>query len=280
MAAQEPGTYTYRYPHPAVAVDLAIFSIRDDELSVLLVQRGVEPFKGLWALPGGFVRMDEDLLDGARRELQEETGVEHAWLEQVGAFGKPDRDPRERVISVAFCAIISSDRIELRAGSDATSARWWRYTEVQGLAFDHMEIVSRAREQLIDRVRRSALALQFLPSEFTLSELQRVHESILGEEIDKRNFRKWVTDLNYVEPTGGERRGGQHRPAALFRARPTARLMAFDASAEMPESQADTRASKAIEGAYRKGFNDALRAMRQRMDAAEAELRRSAPSPK
>lgn len=280
MSAPEPGTYTYRYPHPAVAVDLAIFSIRENQLSVLLVQRGVEPFKGLWALPGGFVRMDEDLVVGARRELQEETGIEHAWLEQVGAFGQPDRDPRERVISVAFYAIISSDRIELRAGSDATSARWWRCSEVQGLAFDHMEIVSRARGHLTDRVRRSALALQFLPSEFTLSELQQVHEAILGEEIDKRNFRKWVTNLDFMEPTGGERRGGQHRPAALYRARPTAGSMAFETMPEMPESKDETRATKAIEGAYRKGFSDALRAMRQRFDSAEAELRRAAPSPK
>lgn len=276
MAENAPRTYSYKYPHPAVAVDLAIFSIREGALCVLLVERGVEPFKGRWALPGGFLRMEEDLQVGARRELQEETGVEHAWLEQVGAFGRPDRDPRERVISVAFYAIIASDRIELRAGSDATSARWWRCDEVSQLAFDHSEILARARERLTDRVRRSALALQFLPAEFTLSELQHVHESILGEDIDKRNFRKWVTSLKYLESTGGERRGGQHRPAALFRARPQAGTLSFDEATDMPESEDTTRNARAVEAAYRKGFNEGLRALRQRLEAAEADLRRAA----
>jgi 8-oxo-dGTP diphosphatase len=275
MATLTPEPSTYKYPHPAVAVDLAIFSIRDSALCVLLVERGVEPFRGRWALPGGFVRMDEDLQAGAERELQEETGVRHAYLEQVGAFGKPDRDPRERVISIAFYAIISSDQLELRAGSDATSARWWKCDDVPPLAFDHTGILSSARERLTDRVRRSSLALQFLPTEFALSDLQHVHELILGESIDKRNFRKWVMGLNYLEPTGSERRGGQHRPAALFRARPQASVLRLELPLESGQEGADSRASRAVETAYRTGFNEGLRALRQRVDAAEQDLRRS-----
>jgi 8-oxo-dGTP diphosphatase len=259
-------------------VDLAIFSIRDGQLCLLLIERGVEPFKGRWALPGGFVRMTEDLQAGAQRELLEETGISQAYLEQVGAFGRPDRDPRERVISVGFYAIIASDRIELRAGSDARLARWWPCDELPALAFDHSQILARAREQLKDRVRRSAVALQFLPPEFTLTELQLVHELILGEKIDKRNFRKWVTGLKYLHATGRERRGGPHRPAALFRARPNANALAADAGFDAPEEDLARTTSRAVDAAYRKGFLDGLRAFRQRLATVEDELSRSLKS--
>jgi 8-oxo-dGTP diphosphatase len=209
--------YTYEYPHPSVTVDMVIFTVRERRLELLLIERGGEPFKGSWALPGGFVRMDEDLSDAAVRELQEETGITVRYLRQVGAFGRPGRDPRERVISVAFGAIIPSTGLTLAAGTDAANVRWWPFDPLPPLAFDHGEIVKAAHDHIVDQLSRSLIAFQFLPAEFTLTELQQVHEAIQGGELDKRNFRKWIASLDTVEPTGRKRGGEQHRPAELYR---------------------------------------------------------------
>ena len=210
-------TYSYRHPHPAVAVDVAIFTVREQRLEVLLVERGVEPYKGSWALPGGFVRIHEDLLAAAARELKEETGVEGAYLRQVGAFGAPGRDPRERVISIAYFAILSSETIALEASTDAAAAKWCPFTALPRLAFDHKEIVAAAHRALVDELSNSLIAFQFLGDEFTLTELQQVHEAIRGEPLDKRNFRKWIAAVGTVRATGRLRRAGQHRPAELYR---------------------------------------------------------------
>ena len=209
--------YQYEYPHPAVTTDIVIFTIRDGRLKLLLIRRGAEPFKGKWALPGGFVGIDESLEDGARRELQEETGVSDVWLEQLYSFGAPDRDPRERVITVAYYALIPSDRLEIRAATDAEAVGWFALDELPELAFDHARIVAMAQERLAAKLDYSTIAFQFMPAQFTLSELQRVYEIILGEEIDKRNFRKWVLALEQIEETGEQRREGAHRPAMLYR---------------------------------------------------------------
>lgn len=265
--------YTYRHPHPAVAADLAIFTIRDDALELLLIERAREPFVGRWALPGGFVRENEDLVSAAARELQEETGVEHAYLEQVGAFGAPARDPRERVISIAFFAIVTTDVAIARAGSDARSVRWWPTESLPELAFDHATIVAAARQRLVDKVRRTTIALEFLPAEFTLSELQRVHELVLGEAIDKRNFRKWIAGLGYIEPTGRERRGGQFRPAALYRAKPGAIAQAIDGM-DVDVAEPDSQHERALEAAYRRGYAEGVQALREKVDVAERELLR------
>jgi 8-oxo-dGTP diphosphatase len=209
--------YRYEYPHPAVTTDIVIFTIRDDRLKLLLIRRGGEPFKGKWALPGGFVGIDESLEDGARRELEEETGVSAVWLEQLYTFGAPDRDPRERVITVAYYALIPSDRLAIRAATDAEAVGWFAMDELPELAFDHRRIVAMACERLKAKLDYSTIAFQFMPARFTLSELQRVYEIILGEEIDKRNFRKWVLALEQIEETGEQRREGAHRPAMLYR---------------------------------------------------------------
>lgn len=140
--------YSYDYPHPAVTTDVVVFAMRGDELSVLLIRRAEPPFKDSWALPGGFVNIDESLEDCARRELQEETGVSGVSLEQLHTFGEPDRDPRERVISVAYYALIPSDRTEPRAGSDAAGASWFGVDELPTLAFDHDRIIAMARRHL------------------------------------------------------------------------------------------------------------------------------------
>jgi 8-oxo-dGTP diphosphatase len=197
--------YSYDYPHPAVTTDIVIFTIRQDELKLLLIKRALPPFEGQWALPGGFVHIDESLEAGARRELEEETGVRDVYLEQLYTFGKPDRDPRERVITVAYYALIASDQIELRAASDAEGVSWFGMDELPALAFDHADIL------------KMAIALQFMPAAFTLSELQQVYELILREPIDKRNFRKKILSLKQLEETGEDKREGPHRPAKLYR---------------------------------------------------------------
>ncbi len=210
-------TYAYDYPHPAVTVDLAIFTIQDDDFKVLLIERGIEPFEGMWALPGGFVGIDESLRRAAWRELKEETGVNAAFLEQLSAFGHPDRDPRERVITVAYYALIPSDRLQLKASTDAREARLFSMSDLPQLAFDHAKILRRAHRKLKDRIDDTIIALQLVPESFTLSELQRVHERILGAPLDKRNFRKKVKALDLLTLTGEEKRDGPHRPAKLYR---------------------------------------------------------------
>jgi 8-oxo-dGTP diphosphatase len=209
--------YTYEHPHPAVTVDIVVFTIEDDALKVLLVQRALAPYEGIWALPGGFVEIDESLRRAAWRELREETGVSAAYLEQLQAFGHPDRDPRERVITVAYFALIPAERLAVQAASDARDARLFMLDEVPELAFDHSKILSRAHEHLKGKLDNPIIALQLVGQFFTLPELQRVHERILGESVDKRNFRKKVLAQGLIEVTGKVQRAGSHRPARLYR---------------------------------------------------------------
>jgi len=211
--------YTYNYPHPAVTVDVVIFTIRDEELKLLLIRRAGEPYRGKWALPGGFVRLDEDLEAAARRELEEETGVTGVYLEQLYTFGHPERDPRERVITIAYYALIPSDKVRLQAATDAEAVGWFGLGELTSLAFDHDDIVAMAHQRLVAKLDYSTIAFQFLPETFTLTELQRVYEIILREALDKRNFRKWVLALDQIEETGDLHRDSACRPAKLYRMR-------------------------------------------------------------
>lgn len=216
--------YQYEYPHPAVTVDVVIFTIRDRQLKLLLIRRAGEPYRGKWALPGGFVQMAEGLKEAARRELEEETGVSGVYLEQLYTFGRPDRDPRERVITVAYYALIPSEKVELRAATDAEAVGWFGMDELPELAFDHAEIVEMAHERLTAKLDYSTIAFAFMPELFTLSELQEVYEIILRQEMDKRNFRKWILALERIEETDEERRGGIHRPARLYRVKHPGRV--------------------------------------------------------
>jgi len=209
--------YNYDYPHPAVTVDIVIFTIVDDDFKVLLFQRDNGPFEGMWALPGGFVGVDESLRRAAWRELKEETGVHAAFLEQLSAFGHPDRDPRERVITVAYYALIPFDRLQPKAATDARMAELFSMNELPELAFDHARILRRAHQKVKGKIDEPVIALQLVPESFTLSELQRVHERILGTPLDKRNFRKRIQALDLLMPTGEQRRDGPHRPAKLYR---------------------------------------------------------------
>jgi 8-oxo-dGTP diphosphatase len=208
--------YQYEYPHPSVSTDIVIFTIQEEQLKVLLIRRLSEPFKNGWALPGGFVEIDEDLEQAALRELQEETGIRGVYLEQLYTFGQPDRDPRERVITVAYYSLVPIDRLSVGAASDARELGWFGIDQLPELAFDHRTIISKAKQRLTAKLDYSTIALQFMPSKFTLSELQRVYEIIHGEALDKRNFRKRVMAYGCMEDTGDVSRNGSHRPARLY----------------------------------------------------------------
>ena len=202
-----------------LTVDTVIFTVRDDALQVLLVRRGIAPFKGRWAIPGGFVLADESLDDAARRELREETGLTDVWLEQLYTFGDPGRDPRGRVITASYFALISPDRAPPLplAGGDAADARWWNAADLpRPLAFDHEGILSTAIQRLRGKLTYTTIAFELLPQKFTLSEVQRVYEAILGEPIDKRNFRKRIDLLGIVRPLGETTSARAGRPARLF----------------------------------------------------------------
>ncbi len=216
--------YTYRYPHPAVTTDIVIFTIRQDELKVLLIKRALPPHKNQWALPGGFINLDESLEEGARRELEEETGVTDVYLEQLYTFGEPERDPRERVVTVAYYALVPSDEFDIQAGTDAEGVSWFGMKEIPDLAFDHQDILKMAHERLKAKLDYSTIAFQFMPRDFTLSELQHVYEVIGREKIDKRNFRKRILSLNLIKETGKDKRDGAHRPAKLYRVKNPKRI--------------------------------------------------------
>ncbi len=207
-----------QYERPSVTVDVVIFTLRRRQLHVLLVQRKHWPFEGMWAIPGGFVRMDESLEDAARRELAEETGIDDPdiYLEQLYTFGDPGRDPRTRVITVAYFALISSDHLCLRADSDAAVADWFPAYHPPELAFDHARILRYAIQRLRYKLEYTALAFQLLPETFTLTELQEAYEHILDEKLDKRNFRRKVLAAGVLEETPLIR-SGDHRPAKLYR---------------------------------------------------------------
>lgn len=211
--------YCYEYPHPAVTTDVVVFAIRNDRLEFLLIKRASEPYQGHWALPGGFVDIDEDLNACALRELEEETGITGVYLEQLCSVGTPRRDPRERVISVVYFAVLAEDKLEARAASDAAAVAWFSVRDYPRLAFDHNMIVQKAHHRLAAKLSYSTIALQFMPRRFTLSQLQRVYELILGEELDKRNFRKRVLSMDCLKEDGGLLNGGKHRPAKLYQAK-------------------------------------------------------------
>ena len=212
-------SYQYDYPHPAVTTDVVLFGLIDQSLQVLLVRRAHPPFENTWARPGGFLDIDEDLEECALRELEEETGVRGVYLEQLYTFGKPDRDPRERVITVAYYALVPSTGIQIKAASDASESRWFAWHDLPELAFDHAEIIHKAHQRVASKLDYSTIALKFMPEKFTLGELQTVYETILDEPLDKRNFRKRVRAYGCLVETGETRRNGNHRPARLYRAK-------------------------------------------------------------
>ena len=197
-------------------MDIVIFTVREGSLQVLLVKRGVPPFEGQYAIPGGFLREGESLEEAALRELYEEAGVRNLFLEQLYTFGGPKRDPRGRVVTVAYYALIASDKLSLTAGADAAEAQWFPANDLPPLAFDHKHILDYAVERLKNKLEYTTVGFQLLPEKFTLGELQAVYEAILGKQLDKRNFRRKIALLGILKPLREWQHTGR-KPAQLFR---------------------------------------------------------------
>ncbi len=209
--------FTYQYPRAALTVDCVVFGFDESGLKVLLIRRGLEPFLNRWALPGGFVRPDEALDAAALRELQEETGLHEIYLEQLYTFGGIDRDPRERVISVAYFALVRRADHLPAAATDAAEAAWFEAEKVPALAFDHAEILKMALERLRGKIRWQPVGFELLPKKFTLTQFQALYEAILGRELDKRNFRKKLLALDLLVALEESTTAASRRPAQLFR---------------------------------------------------------------
>ncbi len=201
-------------PNASVTADVVLFTVREEALQVLLVRRAAPPFRGRWALPGGFVEPGETIEAAARRELEEETGLSDVYLEQLYTFGDPGRDPRGRTVTVAYYALIRP--APPRAASDAAEAAWFPADRPPRLAFDHDDILRTALARLRAKLSYTTVGFQLLPETFTLPELQRLYETILGRRLDKRNFRRKVLSLGLLQPRPGKRAEGAHRPARLY----------------------------------------------------------------
>lgn len=210
-------SYTYEYPRPALAVDCVVFGLDESDLKVLLIQRQLEPFIHCWALPGGFVRMEESADEAALRELEEETGIDKVYLEQLYTFSDINRDPRGRVVTVAYYALAKLSDHRIRAATDAENVAWFDIDDLPQLAFDHSEILDMARERLSNKVRYAPVGFELLPPKFTLSQIQRLYEIILTKKLDKRNFRKKILAMGLLIDTDERETGVAHRAARLYR---------------------------------------------------------------
>jgi 8-oxo-dGTP diphosphatase len=209
--------FTYQHARPALTVDCVVFGFDGGGLHMLLIRRALAPFQGQWALPGGFVRVTETLDAAARRELAEEAGLKNVFLEQLYTFGGVARDPRERVVSVAYYALVKLSAHRAIAATDATDAEWFPVAKLPRLAFDHADIAARALARLKSKVRYQPIGFELLPPKFTLSALQHLYEAILETPLDKRNFRKKVLGFGLLVPLAETQMAGRHRPAQLFR---------------------------------------------------------------
>lgn len=208
---------TYQYPRPALTVDCVVFGLDDQDLKVLLIQRDLDPFAGRWALPGGFVQVGEPIETAARRELQEETGLKNVFLEQLYTFGNPGRDPREHVVSVAHYALVNLHDHAVQAATDARDVAWFAVDDLPKLAFDHDRILAAAHERLRGKVRYQPIGFELLPEKFPLRQLQHLYETVLGRELDKRNFRKRILDMGILKELDEIERDVSHRAAKLYR---------------------------------------------------------------
>jgi 8-oxo-dGTP diphosphatase len=207
------------YEQPGVTVDLVIFTVDDKKLKVLLVRRASEPFEGCWSIPGGFLRKGESLEEAASRVMEEKTGVREVYLEQLYTFGRPDRDPRARIITVTYFALIPWMRLNQPGSKMVSDLAWFAVDEIPELAFDHLEILRRAVARLRAKVSYSSIVYGLLPEQFRLSDLQKIYEIIIDAKLDKRNFRKRMLATRLLEETGRKDMTGAHRPAMLYQFR-------------------------------------------------------------
>lgn len=208
--------HTYEFPRPALTVDCVIFGFdKSHDLRILLIERNNDPYNGEWALPGGFVRMEEYLDDAAKRILSQETGLANIFIEQLYTFSKPNRDPRGSVISVAYFALVNLFAHKLNPLTGAKSAKWFSLSELPKLAFDHSDIVSMAIERLRSKVKYKPIGFELLPEKFTLSELQKLYETILGYQLNRRNFRSKILNLGILDQLE-QQSNVAHRPAFYY----------------------------------------------------------------
>ena len=211
--------YTYEYPRPAVTVDCVVFGFdaQEHDLKVLLIQRAADPFKDHWALPGGFVDMDEEVETAAMRELEEETGMTNVFLEQLYTFGNLNRDPRGRVISVAYYALVTRADKTILAASDAKNVHWFSVNDLPSLAFDHDKILEMGLQRIRGKVSYQPIGFELLPDKFPLSALQKLYETILEQPLDKRNFRKKILSMGILTELEEFQKDVSHRAARLYR---------------------------------------------------------------
>lgn len=213
---EQQGKYIYDYPRPAVTTDCVIFGFDEGELKVLLIERGIEPYCGKWALPGGFIDMDEDAETCARRKLVQETGLENIYMEQLYTFSDTGRDPRYRVISIAYYALVKLSDYNAQPGTDATNIKWFSISDIPELAFDHAKILDIAKERLKGKIKYQPIGFELLPEKFTLPDLHHLYETVLQTELDDRNFRKKILSYQLLTDTGELQRGARNRAPKLY----------------------------------------------------------------
>jgi 8-oxo-dGTP diphosphatase len=213
---KEKEVFTYEYPRPALTVDCVIFGFDGKSLRILLIERGLEPYKGSWALPGGFVRMDETVEEAAIRELQEETNVKGVYLSQLSVFSEVERDPRGRVITVAFYALVKPSDHDVIGGDDAASAQWFSLDDYPIPVFDHEQIIKAAYSQLQRNFRAGSVGLEMFEDKFSISQLYTLHSLVTQKDIDRRNFYKKMISFDFIEPTNEKMSDTPHKPSQLF----------------------------------------------------------------
>ena len=210
--------HTYDYERPGLTVDCVVFglNLEEESLKVMLIERDLEPFAGMWAIPGGFVRSGESLEQAAVRELQEETGITDVFLEQLYTFGAPGRDPRGWIVSVAYYALVSPDKYWIIATTDARQAKWFAVNALPRLAFDHDEIMKVALERVRGKLTYAPIGFELLPRKFTIKQLQKLYEIVLGRKLDNRNFRKKIFSMDVLRELNEMQKGVPHRAARLY----------------------------------------------------------------
>ena len=213
----EKKEFCYEYARAALTTDCVIFGFDGTELNVLLIERGIEPFKHKWALPGGFIRTHETADDSAKRELFEETGIKDVFIEQLGTFSDIDRDPRERVITVAYFALVRTLDYELKAGDDAAKAQWFKINEIPSLAFDHDSILRVAHNRIKGKIRYQPIGFELLDEKFTIPQLQLLYESILGTKLDRRNFSLKIKKIGILIPLEEKQLNVAHRAPRYYK---------------------------------------------------------------
>ncbi len=217
MKMENKEKFCYDYPRPALTADCAIFGFDETDLKVLLIERGIEPYKGKWAFPGGFVQMNETTEEGAKRELFEETGLKDVFIEQLYTFSDVERDPRGRVVTVAYFALVLLNNFYPKAGDDANKAAWFSVKDIPTLAFDHEKILRTALYRIKGKIRYQPIGFELLPEKFTMTDLQHLYEVILETSLDRRNFRKKIQKMDLLIELDEKQQGVAHKAANYYK---------------------------------------------------------------